>query len=131
VVITMAESSGRAFLANWSSYDAPFRTKARLAVANSWKKLRTGSGGAPMTDALEGRDLEAVARHRPSSDHPIRTAPSPRRVRAFLDDVAVVDSDRALLLEAMHLPVYYSPPRRRSYAGLIQDVCDGSPRAGQ
>jgi hypothetical protein len=44
VVVTMAKSSGRAFLANFSSYDASFRTKARLALANSWKKLRTGSG---------------------------------------------------------------------------------------
>jgi len=30
--------------ANFSSYDASFQTKARLALANSWKKLRTGSG---------------------------------------------------------------------------------------
>jgi uncharacterized protein (DUF427 family) len=59
----------------------------------------------------EGRDLEAVARRRPSADHPVWTEPYPRRVRAFLDDVAVADSDRALLLlEAMHLPVYYFPP---------------------
>jgi hypothetical protein len=40
----MARSSGRAFLANFSSYDAPFPTRTRLALANSWKKLRTGSG---------------------------------------------------------------------------------------
>ena len=37
--------------------------------------------------------------------------PYPRRVRAVLDGVAVVDSSRALLLlEAGHLPVYYFPP---------------------
>ena len=65
-----------------------------------------------MTDALEDRDLKAVARHRPSSDHPVWTEPYPRRVRAFLDGVAVVDSTRALLLlEARHLPVYYFPPQ--------------------
>jgi hypothetical protein len=39
----MARSSGKAFLANFSSYDAPFRTRVRLALENSWKKLRTGS----------------------------------------------------------------------------------------
>jgi uncharacterized protein (DUF427 family) len=64
-----------------------------------------------MTDALEDRDLKAVTRHRHSSDHPIWTEPSPRRVRAFLDGLAVADSTRALLLlEAGHLPVYYFPP---------------------
>jgi hypothetical protein len=40
----MARSSGKAFLANFSSYDAAFPTRARLALENSWKKLRTGSG---------------------------------------------------------------------------------------
>jgi len=65
-----------------------------------------------MTDALEDRDLKAVVRNRPGSDQPIWTEPSPRRVRAFLDDVAVVDSTQALLLlEARHLPVYYFPPQ--------------------
>jgi uncharacterized protein (DUF427 family) len=64
-----------------------------------------------VTDALEDRDLKAVARNRLSSDHPVWTEPYPRRVRAFLDGVAVVDSSRALLLlEARHLPVYYFPP---------------------
>jgi len=65
-----------------------------------------------MTDALEDRDLKSVARHRPSTDHPVWTEPYPRRVRAFLDGTAVVDSTRALLLlEAGHLPVYYFPPQ--------------------
>ena len=64
-----------------------------------------------MTDALEDRDLKTVARHRPSTDHPVWTEPSPRRVRAFLDGTAVADSTRALLLlETGHLPVYYFPP---------------------
>jgi len=64
-----------------------------------------------MTDALEDRDLKTVTRHRPSTDHPVCTEPSPRRVRAFLDGTAVADSTRALLLlEAGHLPVYYFPP---------------------
>ena len=64
-----------------------------------------------MTDALEDRDLTAVARNRPSTDHPIWTEPYPRRVRAVLDGLAVVDSTRALLLlEAGHLPVYHFPP---------------------
>jgi hypothetical protein len=42
--ITMARSSGKAFFANFSSYDAPFPTKVRLALANSWRKVRTRSG---------------------------------------------------------------------------------------
>jgi uncharacterized protein (DUF427 family) len=64
-----------------------------------------------VTDALEDRDLRAVARNRPGSDQPIWIERSPRRVRAFLDGTAVVDSTRALLLlEARHLPVYYFPP---------------------
>jgi hypothetical protein len=65
-----------------------------------------------LTDALEDRDLNAAARNRPSTDHPVWIEPYPRRVRAFLDGVAVVDSTRALLLlEARHLPVYYFPAR--------------------
>jgi uncharacterized protein (DUF427 family) len=65
-----------------------------------------------VTDALEDRDLTAGARNRPSTDHPIWTEPYPRRVRAFLNGVAVADSTRALLLlEARHLPVYYFPPQ--------------------
>jgi uncharacterized protein (DUF427 family) len=65
-----------------------------------------------VTDALEDRDLDAVARNRPTTDRPVRTEPYPRRVRAFLDGVVVVDSTRALLLlEARHLPVYYFPPQ--------------------
>jgi uncharacterized protein (DUF427 family) len=68
-------------------------------------------GSRPVTDALEDRDLKAVARNRPSADHPIWTEPYARRVRAVLDGVAVVDSTHALLLlEAGHLPVYYFPP---------------------
>jgi hypothetical protein len=39
----MARSSGNAFFSNWSTYDAPFPTKVRLALANSWRKVRTGS----------------------------------------------------------------------------------------
>jgi uncharacterized protein (DUF427 family) len=64
-----------------------------------------------MTDDLEDRDIEVVTRHRASSDHPVWTEPSSRRVRAILDGVAVADSTRALLLlEARHLPIYYFPP---------------------
>jgi hypothetical protein len=44
IAISMARSSGKAFLANFSGYDASLQTRARLALANSWKKLRTGSG---------------------------------------------------------------------------------------
>jgi uncharacterized protein (DUF427 family) len=64
-----------------------------------------------MTDhPVEDRDLRSVARYRPNPDHPVWTEPYPRRVRAFLEGVAVADSDRALLLlEARHLPVYYFP----------------------
>jgi uncharacterized protein (DUF427 family) len=64
-----------------------------------------------MADALEDRNLKVVAWTRLNSDHPVWTEPYPRRVRAFLDGVAVADSTRALLLlEAGHLPVYYFPP---------------------
>jgi hypothetical protein len=72
-------------------------------------------GGALMTDSLEDRDIKAVARNRPSSDHPIWTEPCPRRVRALLEGVAVVDSTRTLLLlEAKHLAAgrrRNTPPR--------------------
>jgi hypothetical protein len=62
---------------------------------------RTPKGRRDLTDALEDRDLNAVARNRPTTDHPVWTEPYPRRVRAFLDGVAMVDSTRApLLLEA-------------------------------
>jgi hypothetical protein len=39
----MARSSGNALIANFSTYDAPWPTKVRLALANSWRKARTGS----------------------------------------------------------------------------------------
>jgi hypothetical protein len=39
----MTRSGGNAFFSNWSTYDAPFPTKVRLALANSWRKVRTGS----------------------------------------------------------------------------------------
>jgi hypothetical protein len=44
MAIVMAWPGGRAFLTNFSSYDAPLATRTRLALANSWKKLRTASG---------------------------------------------------------------------------------------
>jgi hypothetical protein len=43
VVITMARSSGKAFT-NFSAYEEPFPTGARMVLANSWKKLGTRSG---------------------------------------------------------------------------------------
>jgi hypothetical protein len=39
----MARSSENAFFANFSASDAPFPTKVRLALANSWRKVRTRS----------------------------------------------------------------------------------------
>jgi hypothetical protein len=39
----MARSSGNAFFSNFASYEAPFPTKVRLALANNWRKIRTGS----------------------------------------------------------------------------------------
>ena len=39
----MARSSGNPFFANFSTYDAPFPTKIRLALANSWRQVRTRS----------------------------------------------------------------------------------------
>ena len=41
--ITMTRSSGNAFFANFSTYHAPFPMKVRLALANSWRKVRTRS----------------------------------------------------------------------------------------
>jgi hypothetical protein len=43
IATTMARSSGNALIANFSTYDAPWPTKVRLALANSWRKARTGS----------------------------------------------------------------------------------------
>jgi uncharacterized protein (DUF427 family) len=84
---------------------------ATTGEQNGTNARRDAEREARMTDSLEDRDLTAVARHRPSNDHPIWTEPYPRRVRAFLDGLAVVDSTHALLLlEARHLPVYYFPP---------------------
>ena len=42
--ITMARSSGKAFFANFSTYDGPFPAKVRLALANGWRKVRSRSG---------------------------------------------------------------------------------------
>ena len=39
----MPRSSGKAFFANFSTYDGPFPTKVRLALANSWRKVRARS----------------------------------------------------------------------------------------
>jgi hypothetical protein len=44
IAITMARSSGKAFFANFSTYDGPLPTKVRLALADSWRKVRTRSG---------------------------------------------------------------------------------------
>jgi uncharacterized protein (DUF427 family) len=61
-----------------------------------------------MPDAIEDADVGVV---RPDFTNHIRVEQSPRRVRAFLNHVAVADSKRALLLlERGHLPVYYFPP---------------------
>src|SRR5919201_6204493 len=44
------------------------------------------------------------------SNFEIRFDPSPKRVRAFVDGVAIADSARAMLmLETGRLPVYYFP----------------------
>jgi hypothetical protein len=43
VMMKMARSGGNAFLTNFSTYDAPFPSKVRLALANTWKKARTRS----------------------------------------------------------------------------------------
>jgi hypothetical protein len=39
----MARSSGNAFFANFVTYDGSFPAKVRLALANSWRKVRTRS----------------------------------------------------------------------------------------
>ncbi|HZD01237.1 MAG TPA: DUF427 domain-containing protein [Actinomycetes bacterium] len=60
-----------------------------------------------MPDSLEDLDVGTA---RPDPAQPIRVEPSPRRVRAFFNHVAVADSRRVLLLlEQGHLPVYYFP----------------------
>jgi uncharacterized protein (DUF427 family) len=57
---------------------------------------------------LEDTDVGAV---QPDTSQHIRVEPTPRRVRAFLGQVAVADSKRVLmLLEQGHLPIYYFPP---------------------
>jgi uncharacterized protein (DUF427 family) len=71
----------------------------------------TPNGRRPVTDALEDHDLKAVVRHRPSSDHPVRTEPSPRRVRAFLDGTAVADSTWPWLPFETGLPTRYYLPK--------------------
>jgi hypothetical protein len=43
VMMKMARSGGNAFFTNFSTYDAPFPSKVRLALANTWKKARTRS----------------------------------------------------------------------------------------
>jgi hypothetical protein len=40
----MARSNGKAFFTNFATYDASFAEKVRLALANNWRKARTGSG---------------------------------------------------------------------------------------
>ena len=40
----MARSSGKAFFTNFSTYHGPVPAKVRLALANSWRKVRTRSG---------------------------------------------------------------------------------------
>jgi hypothetical protein len=42
----------KAMLSNWTTYDAPFGTKLRMAVSNNWTKIRTrqnccGNPGQP------------------------------------------------------------------------------------
>jgi hypothetical protein len=39
----MARPNRNAFFTNFSTFDAPFPTKVRLALANNWRKLRTRS----------------------------------------------------------------------------------------
>jgi hypothetical protein len=39
----MAGSGGNVFFTNFNTYDAPFPAKVRLALANTWKKVRTRS----------------------------------------------------------------------------------------
>ena len=58
-------------------------------------------------------DLQAVANDIDNSDltgRPVRLEPNHRRVRAFVDGIAIADSVRSLyLFEKGHLPVYYFP----------------------
>jgi uncharacterized protein (DUF427 family) len=57
-----------------------------------------------MEDKVIGRDNLVYA------EHPIRFEPTPRRVRAMVDGVAVADSKRAMLLTEHHkMPIYYFP----------------------
>jgi len=37
-----ARPSPRAMFSNWSAYDAPFAVKLRMAISNTWIKLRHG-----------------------------------------------------------------------------------------
>ena len=53
----MARSSGNAFFANFSTYDAPFPTKVRLALANNWRKYASDPtvAGTTASRAADGR----------------------------------------------------------------------------
>src|SRR6266487_3051263 len=57
IAITMAQSSGNAFFANFGTYDAPLPTKVRVALANSLRKVRTRSGycGTTVSRAADSR----------------------------------------------------------------------------
>ena len=65
-------------------------------------------GSQSMPDALE--DIAVSAARAPFEPAEVRMEPFTRRVRGLLDGVAIVDSDRTLLMfEVGHLPVYYFP----------------------
>ena len=58
---------------------------------------------------METTDERAIKQ--PGLDHPITIEPNPCRVRVTIGDVAVADSERALILhEQGYEPVYYFPP---------------------
>lgn len=58
-------------------------------------------------------DLQAIATdtdNRPGTGKPVRLEPNHRRLRIFVDGVAVADTIRSIyLFETGHLPVYYFP----------------------
>ena len=55
-------------------------------------------------------DLQAVANGIDSAANPVRLEPNERRIRVYVEGVALVDTTRSIyLFERDHLPVYYLP----------------------
>ena len=54
----MARSSGKAFT-NFSAYEEPFPTRARMVLANNWKKLApdAAAAGTTVSQAVDSQPM--------------------------------------------------------------------------